>query len=428
MVAEVVVGTGLVVTAHAGDLRAGAAKISITPTADEFPYTVPREKSFVGVHDLVYARALVLDDGATRVAVVVAEVEAIPEPKRLLAEVAQALGVPESHVMLSASHTHESLTVFIHGGELTAVQREEIDHVRNGVLQAVREAAAHLRPARISFGRSQAYVNINNGEQAGLTNTRDATGPSDKTLDVVRVDSTTGEPIAMVVNYATHAEAMFRSVTKDGGYEVSGDIPGAVSRMIEENPAGAPVVLYTAGAEADQKPLFESLQPAVGNLPAADEGIGGWAVLDVMSRSVAAAVFDAMSRMPPGTSNVKLQASASTVTCPGGHIRIDNKSHEVTLEERPPVAIPVSTIRINDIALVGVGGDLGSKIGQEIRSASPARNTVVVTQMAGAIGYILADESYQHPGHGVAGSPLKAGCVELALPGAIAGLLRSQTN
>ena len=53
----VALGFGLVATASAGELRAGAAKVSITPTADEFPYVVPREKNFVGVHDEVYARA-----------------------------------------------------------------------------------------------------------------------------------------------------------------------------------------------------------------------------------------------------------------------------------------------------------------------------------------------------------------------------------
>jgi len=77
-------GMGLVSSAHAGELRAGAAKVSITPTADQFPYAIGREKPFVGVHDDVYARALVLDDGTIRVALVVAEVESIQDPSAWL--------------------------------------------------------------------------------------------------------------------------------------------------------------------------------------------------------------------------------------------------------------------------------------------------------------------------------------------------------
>jgi hypothetical protein len=426
--AALTLGISLVATAHAGELRAGAARVSITPTADEFPYTVGREKSFVGVHDEVYARALVLDDGVTRVAIVVAEVEAVPDPKRVVTEVAQAVGVPESHVMVTASHTHESLTVFIHGGDLIPAQVKEMEHVRLGTVEAARQAVAHLQPARIAFGRSEAFVNINDGELSGLGKGVDPKGPSDKTLDVVRVESTDGQPIALLVNYATHAQVMFRSVSKDGGYEVSGDIPGAVSRIMEDNPAGAPVVLYMAAAEGDQKPIFESLQPAAGNMPAADEGAAGWGLLNVLARRVATSAFDALDGMAAGISDVVLQSAAGTATCPGGHIRVDSQTHEITQEDRPLVNIPLQTIRLGDIAFAAVGGDVGTKIGQEIRTASPEKNTIIVSQLAGAIGYILPDESYLHPGHGISGSPLKSGCAEHAIPGGIAGLLGSQKN
>jgi len=421
-------GMGLVSSAHAGELRAGAAKVSITPTADQFPYAIGREKPFVGVHDDVYARALVLDDGTIRVALVVAEVESIQDPKRVVAEVAQAVGVPESNVIVAASHTHESLTVFIHGGELTPAQVKEIEHARTGSVEAARQAAAHLQPARIAFARGEAFVNINDGELLGRGTGVDPKGPSDKTLDVVRVESTSGQPIALLVDYATHAQVMFRSASKDGGYEVSGDIPGAVSKIMESNPAGAPVVLYMPSAEGDQKPILESLQPAIGKLPATDEGAAGWGLLDILARRVAQSTFEALGSMAPAVSNVTLQAAASTVTCPGGHVRVDNQTHQVTLEDRPPVAIPVAAIRIGDIAFAAVGGDMGTKIGQEIRADSPVKNTILVSQLAGAIGYILPDASYEHPGHGVAGSPLKAGCAAKAVPEGIAALLSAHAK
>ena len=419
---------GLARTASAGELRAGAAKISITPTADEFPYTMGREKPFVGVHDQVYARALVLDDGTTKVAIVSAEVEAIPDFKNVVDQVAQAVGIPASNVMMTATHTHESLTVFIHGTNLLPVQQEEIEHVRKGLIDAAKEAAAHLQPARIAFGRGEAYVNINNGEQAGIKSWYDPKGPSDKTLDVVRVESTAGQQIAMVVDYATHAETMYRSVSKDDGYEVSGDIPGAVSQMLEKNPAGAPVVLFLPGAEADQLSMFKSLQPEVGNMPGADEGAAGWGLVDVLSRRLVAAVLDTVSGMTPGTSNVTLQAQVSSVTCPGGRTRLDNKTGQITHQDGPAVTIPLATIKIGDMAIAAVGGDIGSAIGGEIRAASPVPHTMVTSQLAGAVGYLLPDASYEHPGHGLGGSPIKAGCVEKELPKAIAASLSASTK
>ena len=168
--------TSILATAYAGQLRAGAARVSITPTADQFPYIIGREKPFVGTHDDVYARALVLDDGATRVAFVVVEAVSVPDPKHVETDVAQAAGVPESNLILCASHTHESLTTFIHGTNLIPSQLEEIEHVRAGAVEAARQAVAHLEPAAIAFGRGEAYVNINNGEQAGLTSWFDPKG------------------------------------------------------------------------------------------------------------------------------------------------------------------------------------------------------------------------------------------------------------
>jgi neutral ceramidase len=336
----------------------------------------------------------------------------------------QGIGVQvPSSAPIAASHTHESLAVFIHGGEPTPIQVEEIEHIRKGAVEAARRAAANLQPARIAFARGEAFVNINNGEEAGLKTWYDAKGPSDKTLGVVRVENAKGEPLALLVNYATHAETMFRSVDKDGGYEVSGDIPGAVSRILEANAAGAPVVLYMAGAEADQLPLFKSLQPEAGGLPAADEGAAGWALLDVMARRLSGSVLETLAGMKPGASDVKLQVASNSVTCPGQHTRVDNQTGQITKQDGPPVIIPLSAIRINDIGIVAVAGDIGSDIGKDIRAGSPVPNMIVTSQMAGAVGYILSDASYAHPGHGLAGSPLKEGCAEQALPQGIATLL-----
>jgi len=232
----------------------------------------------------------------------------------------------------------------------------------------------------------------------------------------------------MVLTYATHAETMFRSVSKDGGYEVSGDIPGAVSRIMEANPAGAPVVLFTAGAEADQLPLFKSLEPAAYNMPPFDAGAAGWVLVEVMARRLAAAAIDTLDAMAPGTANVTLRAAADTISCPSRTIHMDMQTHKMVQVDGASVAIPVTTLRANDIAIAAVGGDVGSQIGQEIRRNSPLRNTIVVSQMAGGVSYILPDASYIHPGHGLAISQLKPGCAEIALPEGVATMLKGHVD
>lgn len=411
------------VPGYAGELRVGAGKVSVTPGAAEFPYapsdtpslnTGPGEFNFVGVRDDIYARALVMDDGARRVALVVLEVTAIPMADDLVKAVAQQIGVPQSNVMLAATHTHNVPLFSYSGSNPNPRERLEIQRLKQGAIEAARLANAHLQPARIAFARGEGWVNINNGEQRGLHTGYDPLGPSDKTLDVIRFESPTGTPIALVVNYASHAEVMFRSVTKDNGYEVSGDLPGAVSRLLEGSPSAAPLVLFTSGAEADQLTLFKSLQPA-GRLPAADEGAAGWALLDVQARRLAESVLGIAATMQPGTSQVRIGATSSSVTCPGQQIRINPANGEVTAEEKPPVPISLSMIRINDILLGGVGGDVASEIGEHFRAASPVAHTTMITLAGPSAGYIFADPSYVHPGHGLTKSLLKAGCADHAI-------------
>lgn len=408
--------------AHAGDLRAGAGKVSITPPADVFPYLAPREKPIVGVHDDVFARALVLDDGKARVAIVSLEVTTVPTPDALVKAVAEAAGVTPGHVLLSATHTHSTPLTFFHSSEPSADERREIERVRAGAVQATKAAVASLRPARIASGRGEAFVNINNGEEAGFKGWYDPKGASDKTLDVVRLVDASGAPLAALINYANHAEVMFRSVTRDGGYEVTGDLPGAVSRILEGPAKAAPVVLFTAGAEGDQLPLLKSLQPDA-ELPASDTGPAGWGVLDLLARRLAVSAMGVMNAMPAGEGQAQIGVASAAVTCPGQRYQRDPQGGPPARIDTDPVAIPLTVVRINDIALAGVGADIASDIGKAIKAASPAPKTTVVTMAAGAVGYVLNDNAYAKPTHGVMGSPVKPGCAAAALSTGVARLV-----
>lgn len=418
----VIAFSSVLASASAGDFRVGAGKISITTNAAEFPYmpsdrpslnTRPGELSFVGVHDEVFARALVVDDGLQVEAVVVLEVTAVPAAGEISEAISRALKVRESNVLIVATHTHSVPLFSYAGGEVTARERKEIERLKSGAVAAVREANAHLQAARVAFGRGESWVNTNNGEEKGSRIGYDPSGPSDKTVDVVRFETRDGKPIALIVNYASHAEVMFRSVTRDGGYEVSGDLPGAVSRLLETQ-ATAPIVLYTSGAEADQLPLFKSRQEA-GLMPASDEGAAGWALLDVQARRLAASVMQVIADMPRGMTEAKISSAVSSVTCAGQQLSINPKTGKTTVESRPPVAIPLAMIRINDIAIAGVGGDVATEIGEHFKAASTVPHSMFITMMAPSVGYIFADSSYVHPGHGLSKSPLEPGCAEDAI-------------
>ncbi len=93
-------------------LRAGAATSNITPPLGELIVGNWTPVPATYVHDELHARCLVLDDGETRVAIVVADNVGIPrhvldEAKRLTH---QSSGVPVDRILISSTHTHSATT------------------------------------------------------------------------------------------------------------------------------------------------------------------------------------------------------------------------------------------------------------------------------------------------------------------------------
>src|SRR5689334_2545483 len=94
----------------AGTLKAGAATSVITPSIGEkivggfVPYPSTH------IHDELHARCLVLDDGKTKIALVVCDLLGInhqvsTEARR---EIQERLGIPRDNVLISGTHTHSA--------------------------------------------------------------------------------------------------------------------------------------------------------------------------------------------------------------------------------------------------------------------------------------------------------------------------------
>lgn len=390
-------------------LRVGAARCNVTPPDAMFPFEALHEACpYTAVHDSLYARAIVMDNGERRAVLVEIDEVQVPEPLATRKAVADVAGVSESDVIICVSHTHSTLHP---NGEDRRLEHV-IDRIRRGAVEATRQAVASLQPATISFARTKAYVNINNGEAEQRTGQYSETAFSDKTLDIVRFSSMSDKPIALVVNYPTHAEVMFRSISNNGGYEVSGDLPGRTAYILEQangtNGNGAPVVLTTAGAEADQQPLLTSRQHT-STMGYIDQGVGGWAIVDALAHRLTDAINEAVQTMTKGKGNVNIETMSTEAIVPGQHRHQNRETGEIIDEASDDVHIPVSRITVDDIAFAGVGADIASSVGVEIRDASPVANTMLITCTAGAVGYVLPDAMYDHYTHAVFGSRVRKG-------------------
>ncbi|MBX3023704.1 neutral/alkaline non-lysosomal ceramidase N-terminal domain-containing protein [bacterium] len=233
-------------------------------------------KPSTGALDPLYARALVLDNGADRMAIV--KVDAIGMSRKLRNEVAgvgQGLGVTDGLFAMVATHTHSGP-----GGVSDQAAWEIIasdcfsqavyDAVRDAAVQALQAAVAGLQPARLGIGST--VVN-------GATRLRGKDYPSkpslpDIELGLVKVTTAgaTPQPIAALFNFAVHG-----TWYTDANLQTSADYMGAIeSQVAAALPAGV-VPIFTNGAEGDvtpEKPPGQTLAAAA--KPVADAVVNLW--------------------------------------------------------------------------------------------------------------------------------------------------------
>lgn len=417
---------------QAENLRAGAARVDITPAQDMFPLT--GGQTYGSVHDPLYARALVLDSGSDKVALIAVDATQLPNGEELIDAVTKELKIPRAHLIMSATHDHNAPT----GGAPRDARYTApyFDILKKGIVDAARQANSRLQPARIGFGTGKAYVNTNRDEKIGegyhMGFAPD--GPSDKTVAVVSVTNAAGVPIAVYANYAVHGVVMYLARTKDGQVQITGDLPGAASHYVEDRLGNGVVALWTSGAAGDQNPMFMATynQDAPDRV---DEGAAGWAILDVQARRLGEEIVRVTKRIQNTSDRVTLWGTTTSVTCPGQQRAEPLKPGEprggylaatkVKMVDGAPVTIPLSLVMINDIAVAGVAAEVFTEIGEHLKRDSLFDRTMMVTLLADGIGYIPTDKAYLLPSEKALTNRLKPGCAEPALIDAFHGMMEA---
>ena len=93
-------------------LLAGAAMAVITPTLGVSLCGSMLDRSAANIHDDLHARSLVLDNGNTKIALVVLDL--IAARKEWLSEIKHQInsftGIPLAHILISCTHTHSAVT------------------------------------------------------------------------------------------------------------------------------------------------------------------------------------------------------------------------------------------------------------------------------------------------------------------------------
>src|SRR5437016_2352639 len=138
--------------AEPGALRAGAARVDITPEAGAaLPMSgyAGRVQGFKGIHDHIYVRAIVLDDGATQAALVAWELIYAPDSvwSELSQRIAAEAGIRPENLLLSGVHDHGAPSIGVNSGPAGAAIAAYTRKVEDAAVEAVRRAKERLQPA-----------------------------------------------------------------------------------------------------------------------------------------------------------------------------------------------------------------------------------------------------------------------------------------
>jgi neutral ceramidase len=394
--------------AAAGTLRAGAAKVSITPAPDAaLPLSgyAGRTDGFKGIHDDLNVRAIVVDDGATQAAIVACEIIGIAHPlaDRMIDRISRDAAIPRDNILLAGVHTHAAPAIGTYNeaatGDVAKRRDDYIQKLDDAVVDAVRQAKARLQPARVGFGTGKANVNMNRrapDPDGGWMLGNNPDGVSDKTVAVIKFETVSGQPIAIFSNYAVHG-----TVLGQGNMQISSDLPGATSRTVEARYGAAVVSPWTSSAAGDQDPIYR-VGTDFKNVDALGRLLGNEVIR----------VADSIKTSDRG----RIRAMQKVVTCPGKRtVQNPGPNREYKIEDADPVPIRLSLLVINDIAIAGVSGEVLTNIWLRLKKESPFNRTIMVTHCNGSSGYIPDDAAYDQVSYEIISTRLKRGCAEDAI-------------
>ncbi len=134
-----------------GVLRAGAYAADITPTYFPVSSTPHRDHQISKVHDRLHARCIVLDNGLTRIAIVICDNNMIPREifDAAKTKAAAATGIPAQNMLMAATHTHSAVTVA--GIFQSKRETKYIPFLIEQIARGIETAASQLEPARVGW-------------------------------------------------------------------------------------------------------------------------------------------------------------------------------------------------------------------------------------------------------------------------------------
>jgi len=404
------------------ELKVGAASIDITPQS--FPVLINGSfYSRQGEPKNIHARAIVLDDAETRIAIVVTDSCMLPKDlidsaKQLAAQRAK---IRPDHMLISATHTHTAPSAM--GALGTDADPTYVPYLRIKLAEAILEAEKNLQPAQVGWGSIDAneFTALRRwilrpgkerkdpfGEKSvrasmhtaknNIENVTGESGPEDPELSVISFQTPEGEPIALLANFSMH-------YFSGGG---AADYFGAYCEKLEEQlgkkDAGQPdfVAVMSHGCSGDiwrvdyrtgTSQTFDGfVDGMVAKTRQALEGIDYQQDADLD-------MSETRMRLDYRVPSPQRLAWAKDIVAEMGDRNPKTPAEvyareQIILNERQSTEIVLQALRIGSIAIATTPNETYALTGLKLKRRSPLSQTMVIELANGGDGYIPPPEQH----------------------------------
>lgn len=428
--------------------QAGAAQLDITPELGSLIVGGFSPIPAKHIHDPLFVRALVLDDGANRIAFVVCDNvgiarDAIDAAKQLIEQQSK---LPGARVMVSSTHTHSGPPA----RPDSALPSDKIptapatppplsryqQFVARRIADAVQCAINNLEPARIAWGSVQQPKHVFNrrwfvNDEAARRNpfggvdrvrmnppqaaaaAGEPAGPTDPEFSFISVQTKSGRPLSLFSAYSLHYVGGVPAA------DISADYFGVFNQRMREllgaerqEPAFVSLLANgTSGninnidfrAKRTPKKPYEHMRAVAHEI--ADAVFAAyqkltyhdWAPLDARYQELSLA-----TRRPPPelvTRSRALLAQPAVAKPWHGNERI-YANRVLQLADGPArIEAPLQAFRIGELSIYTVPAETFVETGLELKARSPSKPAFAVSLANGSFGYLPTPEHHALGGY-----------------------------
>ena len=179
-----------------------------------------------GIHDDVWARAVVIDDGATRMAMVALDAVGFlyADVVDIRKQIPEELGI--DYALIASTHTHESNDlVGIWGPDIfhSGVDPEHMKYVKSQTVKAITDAVRAIRPAKVVFAEE-----LSGRDSLLIKDTRKPIVKATGIHVMHAMDAENGKTLGTIVNWANHPETLWSK-----NLMISSDFPHYIRESME---------------------------------------------------------------------------------------------------------------------------------------------------------------------------------------------------